>query len=147
MSTANFNLKHYRLERVTATALDVTAGVTHDMEMKFVIGFHEEAPADCDFSITIQLHLSRITEDNDAENAVYVQARGAYKFEEGATPYEVHDPLERAFAISLLYGSMRPAVETLVNNIGFDGLNLPLSLPIEIAQAEPGNAHPTPPLA
>lgn len=139
MSTANFNLKRYRLERITASGLEVISGVTHEMEMKFIIGFHAEAPDDCDFSITIQLHLNRINEGDEAENAMYVQARGVYKFEEGVEPYEVHDPLERAFAIGLLYGSMRPTVESIVNNIGFDGLNLPLSLPIEIAQAAPGD--------
>lgn len=139
MNKVNFNLNRYRLEKVSAQGVNIEANVPNDIEMKFAIGFHHDSPDDCHFTVSISLDLNRI-KDNEVEEVASITAVGAYRFEEGVEPYEIQNRLERAYAIGLLYGSMRTAVETIIGSIGFDSLSLPLTLPAEITQ---GNSSPS----
>ncbi|MCE8035343.1 hypothetical protein EKK97_22755 [Billgrantia tianxiuensis] len=135
MSKATFNLKQYRFENISATGLTVGPGVPYEMELKFHISFDAEVPEGCDFAVSIKLILNR-RNDGEVEEAMNIEAIGGYAFEEGVEPYDIKEPLERTFAVSLLYGCMRPTLDTIVNNIGFAGLVLPYTLPLDVAESE-----------
>ncbi len=74
MSQPTFTLHRYRLMEISATSPVEDGPQTHEMELKFVIGFHADAPEECDFSVTIQLQLSR-KEGEDMQEVMSAKAR------------------------------------------------------------------------
>lgn len=133
MSKAPFSLQRFRFDNISANAIELEGEVKHQMEMKFEIGFHQEAPEDCDFTVTMELKF-RTLNDEGAEDILSARARGAFKFYQDNSPREIEDPFERTYAVTALYGCMRPTLDTIINDIGLGGLNLPLSLPLEVME-------------
>ncbi|WP_106478148.1 hypothetical protein [Phytohalomonas tamaricis] len=136
MSQANFNLSQFRFEKIEATGISFENSEPKDIELRFVISFDDETPCGGVFSVTINLTLIKL-DGEERDEILKVAARGVYNFEEGITPYSPSDHLERAFAVSLLYGCMRPTLDMLTDSIGMAALSLPLTLPVAVTQETP----------
>lgn len=136
MSNATFSLQRFRFDNITASAPDLAGTDKHQMEMKFEIGFHsDEAPEGCDFTVTIGLKFMQLIEGK-TQDILLAKARGAYKYQPGSKPHTIEDPLERTYAVTALYGCMRPTLDVVIGDIGLGGFSLPLSLPLEVIESE-----------
>lgn len=132
MNKAPFKLQRFRFDSIEAAATELSQDKKHEMEMKFEIGFHASAPDDCDFVVTVELLFKRMN-DSD-EKILLAKARGAFKYYPEFEPRPIDDPFERNFAVTAVYGCMRPVLNTVVHSIGLGGFNLPLSLPRDIIE-------------
>ncbi|WP_447044047.1 hypothetical protein [Vreelandella sp. H-I2] len=131
MSIVNFSLDRYRFEHIEANSLDVDIGPEENqvVEMRFEVGVHDDDKESKEFAVTFQMDLAARIQDERKE-LVKTKARGIFTFSEGVEPHEIKEPLERLYATTLLYGALRPALDAIIANIGFQGLTMPLNLPI-----------------
>ncbi|MCK0743591.1 hypothetical protein [Chromohalobacter nigrandesensis] len=129
MSEANFDLTRYRFEDIEANGIEFDATEPLDLEMKFEISFSDEAPGSDHFTVIIKIALS--TREPEKSNPwLKVKASGCYTFNDGVEPYLIKDTLQKVYAANLLYGCMRPLLDSITNNIGLHGMNMPLTLPL-----------------
>lgn len=129
MSIVAFNLDRYRFEHIEADSLDVAPEENQVVEMRFEVGIHDEDDDSKEFAVTFKMELLAHHE-NDRKKIVNATARGIFVFSEDVKPHAIKEPLERLYATTLLYGALRPALDAIIANIGFQGLTMPLNLPI-----------------
>lgn len=147
MSEANFSLTRYRFQHLEAHGLDYNVQEPLDLELKFEISFDDEAPGEDHFTVIIKLALS--TRGSESVSPIIsVSATGCYSFNPGVEPYRLQDVLQRVYAANLLYGCMRPIIDSLTNSVGLHGMNMPLTLPLGNEGPQPADYQPpgaTPP--
>lgn len=129
MSIVGFSLDRYRFEHIEARSLDTGPEENQVMEMRFEVGVHDDEKESKEFAVTFQMDLAARVQD-ERHQLVKTKARGIFVFSEGVDPHEIKEPLERLYATTLLYGALRPALDAIIANIGFQGLTMPLNLPI-----------------
>ena len=129
MSIVDFSLDRYRFEHIEASSLDIRPEENQVMEMRFEVGIHDDEEGSNEFAVTFQMDLATRVQ-GERKQLVKTTARGIFTFSEDVTPHEIKEPLERLYATTLLYGALRPALDAIIANIGFQGLTMPLNLPI-----------------
>jgi preprotein translocase subunit SecB len=142
MSIVSFHLDQYRFEHIEAFCLEGDPRENQLIEMRFEVDFHEKDEPDDRFEVRLKLSLYARSKGDEREPLLKARARGEFLFAEGEAAYVVKEPLERLYATTLLYGAVRPTLDSIASNIGLRGLAMPLNLPISDEGLMPEIEHP-----
>lgn len=129
MNTIGFYLDRCRFDSIEASSFSGELDEGQLVEMRFEVGFHDEEQPDNTFNVTLKLQLAA-RKGEEREILLNAAGRGVFIFPEDVEPHPVKEPLERLYAVTLLYGSLRPTLNSIVSNIGLNGLTMPLPLPL-----------------
>lgn len=129
MSSVGFHLDRYRFDSIEAKSFAGEQEENQNIEMRFEVGFHEDEQPEGQFVVSLKLDLAT-RKGEERSMVLNVAAMGVFLFSPGVEPYPVKDSLERLYAMTLLYGCLRPTLDTIASNIGFNGLSMPLNLPL-----------------
>lgn len=130
MSIVGFYLDQYRFDKIEASSPSDEPSANQLIEMRFEVGFHDDDQPGNQFSVTLKLVLAARHND-ERERLLNIAARGDFLFAKGEEPHPVKEPFERLYAATLLYGALRPTLDSIVANIGLRGLALPLNIPFD----------------
>ncbi|MGJ8515069.1 hypothetical protein [Carnimonas bestiolae] len=141
MSTANFSLTDFHFDKINASIPEENnPGDDHhnfklEISMRIKDPDEEEASG---FWANIIVSLETVGDQkDDVKSVIKVVGAGRFQFDKNVDAYKITDPLERAYAVNLLYTSMRPMLNSIGHGLGLSGLNFPFALPSDVAQAHP----------
>ncbi|NIC05229.1 hypothetical protein [Billgrantia bachuensis] len=131
MNIVSFYLDQHRFEHIEANGLAGEPCKPQLIEIRFEVGFHDHTKPDDHFDVTLTLQLAARLDEERTEELLTMSARGTFLFHEGQEPQPIKEPLERLYAGTLLYGAVRPTLDSIVANLGLRGLSMPLNLPMD----------------